>query len=303
MSNAAATSLPTPILSKQRLAIAALVLAACAIGFSPIFVRLSETGPVATGFYRTALALPILIVWSIGERRLHKPSAAAGSWRNRLLIGFAGFCFAGDLATWHWAIKLTPVANATLLANLAPIFVTLGAAIFFRERVTRGFAVALACSLVGSIVLASSHLALDANLAGDGWAVITALFYAGYFLALSRVRIQVSAATAMMWSTGLSALWLLPLALWDGETMLPATSHGWALLVGLALVAQVAGQSLVGWALAHLPASYSAISLLLQPVVAASLAWALLDEPLGWQQGIGGMIILISIVAARRASR
>jgi drug/metabolite transporter (DMT)-like permease len=303
MSNAAAEPLATPLLSKQRLAISALVLAACAIGFSPIFVRLSETGPVATGFYRTALALPILIAWSIGERRWHKPLAAAGSWRNRVLIGIAGFCFAGDLATWHWAIKLTPVANATLLANLAPIFVTLGAALFFQERVTRGFALALACSLAGSIVLASSHLALDANLAGDGWAIITALFYAGYFLAMSRVRTEVSAATAMAWSTGLSALWLLPLALFDGETMLPETAHGWALLVGLALIAQVAGQSLVGWALAHLPASYSAISLLLQPVVAASLAWALLGESLGWQQGIGGIIILVSIIAARRASR
>lgn len=303
MSDAAAEPLVKPILSKQRLAIGALVLAACAIGFSPIFVRLSETGPVATGFYRTALALPILIAWSIGERRMHRPAAEAGSWRNRLLIGVAGFCFAGDLATWHWAIKLTPVANATLLANLAPIFVTLGAALFFKERVTRGFALALAFSVIGSVVLASAHLAVGADLAGDGWALITALFYAGYFLALSRVRIEVSAATAMAWSTGLSALWLLPLALFDGETMLPATAHGWALLVGLALIAQVAGQSLVGWALAHLPASYSSVSLLLQPVVAASLAWALLGEPLSWQQGIGGIIILASLVAARRASR
>ncbi len=41
----------------------ALLGGAVAIGFAPIFVRLSEAGPVATAFWRLALALPVL--WTL----------------------------------------------------------------------------------------------------------------------------------------------------------------------------------------------------------------------------------------------
>ncbi|RYF91164.1 MAG: hypothetical protein EON95_15560, partial [Caulobacteraceae bacterium] len=45
---------------KRALPIIALLAGACAIGFAPIFVRLTETGPAAGGFWRLALALPML---------------------------------------------------------------------------------------------------------------------------------------------------------------------------------------------------------------------------------------------------
>src|SRR3546814_14909193 len=48
---------------RPQLALAALVLCALAIAFSPIFVRLSEVGPTATGFYRAILAVPPIWLW------------------------------------------------------------------------------------------------------------------------------------------------------------------------------------------------------------------------------------------------
>src|SRR3546814_889830 len=48
---------------RPQLALAALVLGALAIAFSPIFVRLSEVGPTATGFYRAILAVPPNWLW------------------------------------------------------------------------------------------------------------------------------------------------------------------------------------------------------------------------------------------------
>ncbi|HLY58850.1 MAG TPA: DMT family transporter [Stellaceae bacterium] len=280
-----------------RLAVAALLVAALAVGCSPIFVRLSEIGPTTTAFYRTALGTPILALWAVGERA--RPPAG----RDLALLCLAGFCFAGDLACWHWSIKLTTVANASLLANLAPILVTLGAACLFGERITGGFLAALAGAIVGSAVLASDRLSLGEGLAGDVLALVTATFYASYFLVLSRVRARVGAAQAMAINAAACSLFLLPPALLSGESFLPATQYGWVVLFGLALVSQVAGQTLIGWSLRHLPASYSAVSLLLQPVVAAVLAWAVLAEALTWHQVLGGLVILASIALARRASR
>jgi drug/metabolite transporter (DMT)-like permease len=74
-------------------------------------------------------------------------------------------------------------------------------------------------------------------------------------------------------------------------------------LVGLALISQVGGQGLITYALAHLPAAFSSVGLLLQPAIAALLAWVILSEPLGVWQALGGVIVLVGIAVARRGSR
>jgi drug/metabolite transporter (DMT)-like permease len=75
------------------------------------------------------------------------------------------------------------------------------------------------------------------------------------------------------------------------------------MLIGLALFSHAGGQSLIAYALAHLPAAFSAVSLLLQPAVAAILAWVILGEAMGPSQGLGAMMILVGIYFARRGSR
>jgi drug/metabolite transporter (DMT)-like permease len=132
--------------------------------------------------------------------------------------------------------------------------------------------------------------------------LLTAVFYAGYILAVKALRDDFSAATVMTWSGVVSATVLLPLSLLSGEGILAFTGRGWALLVGLALVSHVGGQGLITYALAHLPAAFSSVGLLLQPAVAAALAWIILHEPVGGWQALGGAIVLTGIVLARRGS-
>src|SRR4051812_362661 len=100
----------------------ALLAAGLALGLSPIFVRLSEVGPLVSGFYRLPLAAPFF--WLIGP--LDPPPQRGGepiSLRDRSLILLAGLTFAADIACWHLGIAYTSVADATLLANMAPLFV------------------------------------------------------------------------------------------------------------------------------------------------------------------------------------
>ena len=108
------------------------------------------------------------------------------------------------------------------------------------------------------------------------------MFYAGYQLAVTRLRSRASTASIMAWSGLVTAAALLPIALLSGEQILPATAMGWVKLFGLALISQAAGQSLIAYAMAHLPATFSSVGLLLQPVMAALFAWVLLGEALGW---------------------
>jgi drug/metabolite transporter (DMT)-like permease len=277
----------------------ALLAGAAAIAFAPIFVRVSETGPVASAFWRCALAVPVLWAWVLFRLAVSE----RGGDTFALPIVFAGLFFAGDLAVWHLSIMFTSVANSTLLANLAPIFVTLGAWILFRQRVTRTFLIGMIVAMSGAFVLTGPSFTLgDRQLLGDALGVVTAIFYGAYLLAVKHLRGSRSTALVMAASTTVCALALAPIALLSGETMLPSTSTGWHTLFALALVCQSAGQSLIAYAMAHLPASFSAVSLLLQPVLAALYAWAWLAEPVSALQLVGGVVILVGIYVARRGS-
>ena len=282
-------------------ALGALLAGATFIALSPIFVRVSEAGPTATAFWRVALAVPVLwiLYWLNPKARSRRYS---GKW---LLLLAAGLAFAGDLGFWHTSIKLTSVANSTLLANLASIFVTLVAWIFLRQRPTRLFLAGLGAALVGVTLLVHTSLEFSpTGLTGDALGVVTAVFYAGYLLAVKGLRDRGETTLHLMAvTTTVTASVLFPVALATGEPMLPATTTGWLILLGLALVSHAAGQGLIAYALAHLPAAFSSVSLLFQPVVAALFAWLLLAEPLVPLQVAGGIIVLLGIYAARRGSR
>lgn len=287
----------------QRLALLALAFGAVAIAFSPIFVRLSDLEPTASAFYRVFLAVPLLFALNGAQTRTVTPFRAM-SRRDVKAMAWAGFFFAGDLAFWHWSIRYTSVANATLFSNIAPIFVTVGAFVLFRERFSRTFLMGLALAMMGAAVLMGDSFSIDPDhLFGDALGVVTAMFYAAYILAVSRLRARFPTLTVMAVSSAATALVLAPVAWVSGESLLAETWSGWMVLLGLAWISHSGGQGLIAYALAHLPAAFSSVALLLQPVVAAMLAWVLLAEPLGPVQAVGMAIVLSGIFLARRGSR
>ena len=285
------------------MALLALCGGAIAIAFAPIFVRLSQVGPSATAFWRLTLALPALWLWMIVEGQGKDPFRHPLSSADYGRLSVAGLFFAGDLAVWHWSIRFTSVANATLLANFAPIFVALGGWWFFRQGVGLTFLLGMGTALVGTTLMVGTSFQVSAqHLWGDVLGLITAVFYAGYILSVKRLRGEFSAATIMAWGGAVTSAALLPVALLSGEHLLPSSSLGWRPLIGLALISQVGGQSLIAYALAHLPAAFSSLTLLLQPVMATIFAWLILNETLGPWQALGGVLVLSGIFAARRVS-
>lgn len=287
-----------------RLALPALLLGAVGIAFAPIFVRLSEVGPIATAFYRALFALPLLWAWMSMEGRGERVQARPVTARDHLLLAVPGLSFMGDLAVWHISITMTTVANATLLANFAPVFVTLGGWVLWRIKPTPLFLAGMGFAMGGAIVLMGESLTISSEqIMGDVLGVVTAVFYAAYILSIGRLRARFSTSVLMFWSTVYTAGGLLLCTLIAGEGLAIVSLYGLAILVGLAAISHVGGQSLIAYALAHLPANFGSVSLLLQPAVAAVLAWAILNEPLSPWQGVGGVIVLFGIFLARKGSK
>jgi len=295
--------------AQARLAFLALIGGATGIGFAPVFVRISETGPTATAFYRLLFALPFIWLWAIWDRRQNPTSRQPASRRDFLLLATGGLLFTADLSIWHWSLQYTTVTNSTLLTNIAPIFVTIGARILFGDRIKLSFVIGMLLAIAGATLLVrqsvltgddamTTGLFNSRHLLGDVLSIVAAVFYAGYLLAVKHLRKTFSTPTIMAWSGLASCAGFGTVAWLSGDVMVANTSKGWFVLLALALISHAGGQTLIAYGFGHLPASFSAVSLLWQPVVAAFVAWLVLDEKLTWMQGVGAVIVLAGIAAA-----
>lgn len=289
---------PTPTGQKTDLrALLVLTIGAAAIGFAPIFVRLTETGPGAAGFWRLLFALPWLLMLAF---RPGRRTEGAIPWR---WTGLAGVFFAADLLCWHYGVHYTSVTNATVLTNLTPVVVTLAAWVFFRERPRALFLAGLALALAGAMTMAfskSGAQGLNPPL-GDLLSMVTAFWYGGYFIAMGRARRDADATRVMLVSTAIGAPLLLVAALALREDLWPDSAAGWAACAALGIV-HVVGQGAIAWALGRLPTALASVVVFVQPVVAAGLGWLFFHEPIGVIQGLGGAIALIGVAVAQRAA-
>ena len=281
-----------------------LLVGIVAIGCSPIFVRLSELPPTATAFHRVFLAMPVLWLWmEIGKRRgwAHTQPATR---RDCGLLLLAGLAFAGDLVFWHWSLNLTSVANAVLLANFTPIFVTAASFLLWGERFSPVFLLGVALAVGGAAILMGDSLSIGSDhVLGDSLGLVTALFYTAYILLVGRLRQRFASATILAWTSLPTIIVLLVVTLAMGEPLVATTLTGWLILLGLALISHAVGQGLIAQSMAHLPAAFTSVSLLLQPAVAIILAWILLNESLNFWQAVGVIVIASGVVAARLGSR
>src|SRR3546814_8479375 len=133
------------------------------------------------------------------------------SLRDSLFLILPGLALPVDLVAWHLALHITAVATATLLANLAPVFVMLIGWLIFRAAVTRIFLLGLGLAIAGVITLKGGPAALaEGDLLGDGIATLAAFFYAFYILAIGRLRSRSATVRIQTWSSEAAAAGLLP---------------------------------------------------------------------------------------------
>lgn len=267
---------------------------AIAIGFAPIGLRLSEFGPQATAFWRFMFALPMIAcaIYATGGK-LGRPSAMA-------LI--AGVFFGLDVAFWHASLLMTSVANATFLVNLGNAAVGFVAWIVLRERPTKIWLVAMVVALLGAFFLSQGAAAGGdpGALAGDLLALVAAVMVGLYLFFAKLARRTETAMQVLFWST---AATLVVSAIASGvrnEALVPP-EPGWFIWpLALAIVAHVVGQGLIVAGVGRTRAAVGGLLLLVQPVTAGLIAWALFGEALTQVQLAGCGLVLLGVWLAGR---
>ncbi len=276
------------------LAFGALLIANVALAFGPWFVRATEVGPVAAGFWRLTLAVPFLVLLA-AQQGARPTRLGRGVWIG-LIAG--GVCFAADLGSWHLGILRTTLANATLFGNAATLMFPIYGFLVARTWPTRTQGWALMLAAAGAALLLGRSYQLDAkNLAGDLLCILAGLLYTVYFILMARARTTLAPLSALVLSTLAGIVPLLVFALAMGERIVPAQ---WGPLIGLALCSQVLGQGLMIYALGRFSPLVIGIALLIQPVVAGTVGWLVYGERLGLPDLVGVVMVAIALVLVRR---
>jgi drug/metabolite transporter (DMT)-like permease len=266
----------------------AIVFAVVTWGFGGVFIKLSGFHGMTFAFYR--LALNFLIMYAVlllSGRRLTWPIIRA--------TAVGGLFLGGDVCLFFNAVKLTSIADATIIGALQPVLVLMVAGRWFGERVgRREVALALVSVLGVALVAIGSAGSPVFSGTGDLLAVLALFSWTGYWLVTKRTRSHLSAVEYMTGVMLTASLVALPILLISGAGFAASQPSDWLWLGLFVLFPAAGGQFIAAWAQRYVQVWLSSLLLQAMPVVASFAAWAVLGEPLTPLIILGGTVVVVA---------
>ena len=217
------------------------------------------------------------------------------------LAAMGGIGYAGQSFTFFSALNYAPASLVALLLYLYPMFVTVLAAIFLRERLTATAIIALVlCSVGAGLTVGGAGLS-GGSLPGIALGVASAVIYSIYITVGARVTrgLDPLACTTVICTA--AAVVYTGMALVGAPAYLPGTFGGWAAAVAIAGLSTVVAILTFFAGLQKLGAAQASMLSTLEPVVTVLLAALLLGESIAPMQMTGGVLILAGVLWLTRA--
>lgn len=286
-----------------------LLVALLALSITAILIRISlqEISANTTVFNRLWMATVIFGLWNgislLSPQTSDQPSEEKQSYFKigdiLLLAGVAIAHLSGRLL-WTISLTQTSVANANILGALTPLFVTLGSWLLWKQRFDSRFLIGLLLAIVGTSTLAfEDFFKSSSSFIGDSIALSSAFFYSINFLILEKLRAKFPVKTILIWRCFMGTIFMLPVVLIFEDQIFPISLMGWFTIFCLAFICEVVGHGLVVYSMKHFTSSFISLTLLLDPIIAAILAWILFAENLSLFNLVGFAVIMQGIYLAK----
>jgi drug/metabolite transporter (DMT)-like permease len=193
-----------------------------------------------------------------------------------------------------WSLEFTSIAHSLALVYTAPVFVTLFAALFLRERIDPRKYLGIPIVCLGVAVLSGLEPRLDARMAfGDLLAIGSAICFGLYSVAGRRERDRQPLLRYAGAVYGAAALWLLPVAL-VSTTGLQSVGPGLA-IVALGVFPLGIGHTLYNASLRRVHPTYVNLIATQEVTGGVLLGWLLLGEAPSAAAVVGGLITLVGV--------
>ncbi|MBA2282844.1 MAG: DMT family transporter [Acidimicrobiia bacterium] len=281
-----------------------LVVAVVAVSISGPLIREADAPALAIAMWRNLLATAVLAgVVAVGHRRAVSELAR----RERRLIALSGLFLAAHFATWIPSLELTTVASSVALVCTQPVWAA-GIARLRGERVTGRVWLGVGLATAGVVVLSGVDLAVSGRaLAGDALALAGGGFAAAYVSIGSDVRRTVVNPVYTLGCYGVAGIIIGLLAVGTGQDVTGFDGRTWWVLVALAVGPQLLGHSVFNRVLPSVGSLVVSVSVLLEVIGAAVLAWWWFGEapPLAAVPAavllLGGVFLVVTADQRQRA--
>lgn len=271
-----------------------VIFAVVAASFSPIFTKLTAAPPIAIGFYRLSIAMPIFAFMIISKYR----DALKAVTRSQLLgAAVAGLLLSGHFFSWFTALRHTSVASASVLSMTHPIIVLLISVFILRKSTNLKAVIGVMVAFVGSVIISGNDYALSMDaLFGDFMAVFSALFLGLYFLIGNKYRKSMNAPVyvfLVFFFCWLSFLVFMILSKTE-FTGYSASDYFWIFI--MAIVCQIGAHAVFNWCLAYTSALYISTLENLETFISTAIAAMVFTEIPTLIQIIGAVIIVSGVI-------
>ena len=272
-----------------------LLFGVLCISWSAILVKLADISGFGSGFYRLLFGtIGIIPVWLYFKKPI--------SSRKGVKIAIVcGVLFACDIALWNTSIMLSKASISTLLANLAPVWVGIGALLFMKEKPTKLFWIGTAIAIFGVTIIIGISEVMEARLNfGNLLAIVASIFYGAYLITVRKGRNSLDTFSFTTISMVSSTVVLGLICLFTATPLWGFSSTTWLSLSALGLVPQLLGWLAINQALGHIKPTVASVSLLSQTVFTAIFSVLILSEVLTFHEIGGALVVLVGIYLVNR---
>ena len=273
-----------------------LVIATLAVSWAAILIRLAGADPIATAFYRMALAAALLAPFALPGfiKSIRKLSSS-----DLLRLVASGIVLGLHFALWISSLSYTTISNSVVLVATQPFFVAIVESCIWKERISRPAMLGMFFALVGMIIISGADFQLGGNhLYGDMLALGGA-FCAGIYLLLGRkIRQNLCNRHYIFPVYAIAAITILIIAFAKQTPLTEFSGKVWLIFLVLALVPTIIGHSLYNFLLKFVRAQLVAITILGEPIGATIFAALIFAEYPNQPTYIGGIMILVGIFLA-----
>ena len=256
----------------------------------PLAKSAENVNGIVLGFHRLWIgAVAVLVVFYATGGRLNRRTLRTSIW--------GGVLFGMDIIFFFSAIKLTTVANATIVGALQPALLLYVGARWFGEQVSTALVGLTVVAIGGAAVVAigsASGGSDDWSLAGDLCALAALASWSGYFIASKRAREVLSSLEYLASFLVVATVLVAPFAIVAPGPFDPG-AEGWLVVFVVAVISGGLGHFLMNFAHPHIPLYLASLLTLAVPVMSTTVALLFLDEPLNAVQVLGMAIVLLAV--------
>ncbi|MFZ4113241.1 MAG: DMT family transporter [Ilumatobacteraceae bacterium] len=289
------TSVKGSFRSRDDIHVLAALLAVTAWGIGPIFNKALSVSTSSIVFYRMLFGLPIMIVMAYMN---------GGSLNKEVIRKAAvpGFIFGMSFISGFAAVKMTSIANATMVGTLQPVLVLFVAPKLFGEKITLRKLVYSISAMIGVLVVVMAAASTSgAHLNGDLLAVLNVFIWTTYFVMSKKRRDEGIHSWSFLAAVFLCAsVVVLPYGAITSHDLGAMHVSDWWYVMGMAVGPGVVGHGMMTWAQGHIDVSLASMLGLISPVISSVLAWFVFHQSLTPLQLLGGVIVLASLAALVR---